>query len=547
LLFKTNKTNQQDPNKLKLQFKFDITMLNMMIGYIFKKSVQITRKSLTNMRRLFDILDVSIYENNEQAYARVNFIINALNAKLVEGFENDEMIINYCRTDISNEYNDEIIENLPLYMKINYDEIRHINKSVEDRLQYYYLLIYKDPIYDTVERLDSGEYKSFYEINNKLFNICTDFINHTRKVKSLDSGDEFSLSNENFESNVMDIVTKLKNPSRQIRTGIQKLNEILSPAFMSGRLYTFMGLPGGWKSGMLLKVLRDTKKYNTGIQVKKPGKRPCALMITMENDIAETVERLFNMAISDENIRDKTPKQVIDLIKKSGELSLTDDNDIDIVIRYYPNRSIDTSDIYTIIDDLADDGKEVIILVLDYLKRIKPAEYSKEEKTELKNITNELKTIALEYDIPVVTAHQLNRAGANTIDAAMMSNKEDLARFLGRSNVGSAWEIVENCDWVCIINVEKKRSTGQYYLTFKRVKIRYKNVSDLGYFNHPFEMNNRMRLIDDIYMEKSLSEDSLASDFDGVDLLNKKGKRNATEREEIEDSSLFDFSSSLTK
>lgn len=105
--------------------------------------------------------------------------------------------------------------------------------------------------------------------------------------------------------------------------------------------------------------------------------------------------------------------------------------------------------------------------------------------------------------------------------------------------------MIENADWVCIINVEQKRETGQYYLTFKRVKIRYKDLSDLGYFNHPFQSNNRIQLIDDIDLPQSLSEDSLTSDFDGVDLLNKKGKRNATEREVIEDD-LFDFSSSLT-
>ena len=93
--------------------------------------------------------------------------------------------------------------------------------------------------------------------------------------------------------------------------------------------------------------------------------------------------------------------------------------------------------------------------------------------------------------------------------------------------------------------MEKKRETGQYYLTFKRVKIRYKDLSDLGYFNHPFESNNRMQLIDDINLPKSLSEDSLTSDFDGVDLISKKGKRNATDRETVEED-LFDFSSSLT-
>lgn len=141
---------------------------------------------------------------------------------------------------------------------------------------------------------------------------------------------------------------------------------------------------------------------------------------------------------------------------------------------------------------------------------------------------------------------QLNRTGASTIDAAMEANKEDLARFLGRANVGSAFEVIENSDFVCIINVEKKRSTGQYYLTFKRVKIRYRDLYDIGYFNHPFDGENRMRLIDDIYLDKSLSEDSLASDFDGVDLLNKSGTRNATKREEVNDAEdIFDFSKSL--
>ena len=82
-------------------------------------------------------------------------------------------------------------------------------------------------------------------------------------------------------------------------------------------------------------------------------------------------------------------------------LKLTDDNNIDIIIKYYPNRSIDTNDLYGIINDLNDDGKEVIALILDYVKRIKPSERASSEKEELKNITNELKNLATYYDIPV--------------------------------------------------------------------------------------------------------------------------------------------------
>jgi hypothetical protein len=136
----------------------------------------------------------------------------------------------------------------------------------------------------------------------------------------------------------------------------------------------------------------------------------------------------------------------------------------------------------------------------------------------------------------------------------MESNKEDVGRFVGRSNVGSAWEVMENADWACIINVEKKRESGQHYLTFKRIKIRYRDPNDLGYFNHPFELGNKIRLLDDMHLETSLSEESLASDFEAVDLGQKRGKRSATERKVVKDdnsgaggSDIFDFASSINK
>jgi hypothetical protein len=108
---------------------------------------------------------------------------------------------------------------------------------------------------------------------------------------------------------------------------------------------------------------------------------------------------------------------------------------------------------------------------------------------------------------------------------------------------------MENADWACIINVEKKRGTDQYYLTMKRIKIRYRDPHDLSYFNHPFELGNKIRLLDDVHLETTLSEQSLATDFDAVDLTAKKGKRTATDREVIDDDddagSLFDFASSI--
>jgi hypothetical protein len=75
------------------------------------------------------------------------------------------------------------------------------------------------------------------------------------------------------------------------------------------------------------------------------------------------------------------------------------------------------------------------------MKRIRPAERAPDEKGELKNISNELKEVAKFFDISVITAQQLNRAGASVVDAALQAKKEDVTRLVGRDAIAGAWEI----------------------------------------------------------------------------------------------------------
>lgn len=68
-------------------------------------------------------------------------------------------------------------------------------------------------------------------------------------------------------------------------------------------------------------------------------------------------------------------------------------------------------------------------------------------------------------------------------------------------------------------------------------------MSELSYFNHPFANGNRIMLIDDFNLENSISELSLASDFDGADIKTMKGERTAKARQLTidDDEDLFDF------
>lgn len=547
-----NKTfNLKNTEESKYPIKFDITMLNAMIGYIYKETNQVTKKALLNMSRLFNKVDDDLYSANSKMYARLLFIRKSLDGILNGGIVNRGLLLSYAKKVNEDPDTEEIIENIERYTRLNYEEIQFISKSVEDRLKFMNIYAFKDKIFETVEKLDRGDYDTLEEINEELVDICKQVVSNHRKLKLLEDTDSFSLDQDTFEDTVSKIIKRITEDKYILRTGIQYQNEILGGGYHGGRLYTYMALPANFKSGILLKAARDIKKYNAGVKVKS-GKQPTILMITCENDIDETLERLFLMTSSNSELSNYSAAEAIKLLREVGEMTITDENNINIVIRYFNNFAISTGDIITMIDDLADEGKEVIALIVDYLKRIRPEDWSNEEITQLKNVTNELKNIAHNYKIPVITAMQLNREAAKAIDQAALSGKTDLIRQAGRSNVGSSWTIVENSDFACIINLEEQKSTGQLFLSFNRVKIRYYRGKRTT-FSHPFNVENQMMLLDDVMLDNTLSVDYIGSDFsnsvDFDELLNKKKKKS----QEIEyiseeaDDGIFDFGKSINK
>lgn len=519
-----------------LKIKFDITRLDMIISFLYKQSVLRTRKTLTNTYKLFQNLDESLIVDNPDLMARVWIIKTTLRGRLEEGFENDENLMQYCfdQSD-SDVFKEKTLKYILENKKISYEESKYIVKTIDDTLEFGYVITIKGIVQDIIDQIDDQQYKTYKEVSNDLYEIANSIINIKRRTTSLGSDQTFSLNTEEFEEVVEDALQKLKDRNRVFITGIQRLNTLLSPGYLSKRLYIYLAFPGKGKSTILLKSALDIKRYNAGVKTKDPDKRPAVLLLTLENDIPETIERLYNMAVDADDIRNFTAKQVKRKMREKGHLRLTAEDNIDIIIKEYKNRELDTNDLYTIINDLDDEGVEVISLVLDYIKRIRPVERANDEKTELKNISNELKELAKYFDIPVITAQQLNRSGASVVDAALQAKKEDVTRLVGRDSIAGAWEIIENSDFCCIINPEVKSDTQELFLTFKLLKRRYRSSEEneklrrLEYFNQPFEPNNEIRLLDDIDLPAPLALESLSTQFEAVE--NKRGKENAVTRE----------------
>ena len=528
----------------KLPIRIDITTLDMTIQFLYKEGALRTRKALTNIDKLFKSLDLTIYtEKDVELTNRIWIIERTLDGLLREGLVQEEFVKNYCKLDSEcDDYKASILDQLTSAKRqINYDESKYLLKQIDERLAFGYTVTLKHIVQELFSLLDESDPRSYRQLQDDLYQIANSIINIKRRTNSLGADQTFSLQEDVFETVLFDSMKKLNNRNRIFITGIRHLNTFLAPGYMSGRLYTYLAFPGGGKSQILLKTAWDIKKYNGGIECKNPDHRPAVLMITMENSIEETVERIFNMVSSDDDIRNYSPKQVKKMLKRDG-LTITDKDNIDIIIKYYPNRSIDTTDLYGIIQDLDDEGVEVVALILDYLKRIKPAEKGQNEKEELKNITNELKDLATYWDIPVISAQQLNRTASAIVDAAIQAKKSDVTKLVGRDGVAGAWEIIENSDVVIIINREKKLGSDEVYMTFKLLKRRYRSsdnddkLRELEYFNHPYAKGSTIRLVDDVELEESISLTSLSSEFVALENT-KRGKKNAMEREQIREDS----------
>ena len=426
----------------KFIIKIDLTTMNFLIAFIVNKSSFKTRRNLSNINKLFEKIDESSF-NTPSLKDRAWIIKKMLYVILVEGFESDlDYIISYLNDDP--ECTDSIKDILGEIknFKINYDECKHIVGKVSDMLEYGYMVIYKELMTDLLNMIDDDtSFKVYKSIQQDLYDISVAIMNIKRNTRSIDSEQVFSLDPDIFEACVEEAVIRLQDKNKVFQTGCQRWNTLLSPGYISKRLYIYLAFPGKGKSTVLLKSALDIKKYNPDIETKDPDKKPTVLFLTLENTLEETIERIYNMTVDTDDIRNYTSKQVIKKLRKDGGLEITDKNRTNIVIREYKNREIDTNDLYTIIQDENDKGNEVVALVIDYIKRIRPAERAGDEKGELKNISNELKEVAKFFDIPVITAQQLNRASAAVVDAALQNNKDDVTRLIGREGVSGAWEI----------------------------------------------------------------------------------------------------------
>lgn len=475
-----------------IDVKLDITELDLMCAYIVSENTNIRRGNIINMRNLFLIIDMNNYKGDQERLSRINFIMKGIDARLNHNLNNKNMILSQIAGGLGGNRFDGFPE-------LTNNEVDWVNKTVSETLKY--AIIYNDidkaiALFTEFKATDYINRGSVVKRIEELINVLQTKFRRSRADTAEDI--TFSLDGDAYIEAMTDTYTQLSSPSNKLQVGVQALNMLTGGGFEAGRVYTILGLPGEGKSSTLLDLAIQLKRHNKQYKCSDPTKRPCVVLLVMENSVKESVERLFSMCVGS-GMLNYTLNDAIDILKNQGNLRLSSDDPVDIVIKFKPNLSVDTSYLYTLTEDLEDDGYEVICVLQDYMKRIRSVEgaFNGDMRLQLGAVVNEFKTFATLKNIPVITASQLNRTATNSVDEARVKNKVDLVRLLGRGNVGESNLILENSDWICLIapeyDIDKTR-----YLGIQRVKSRYYIPGDLHTCYSPY-VNNTIKLVEDIY------------------------------------------------
>lgn len=483
---------KSQPIKLVL----DILTLDILCKYCLTRSRAIRMTHFVNLRNMILQLDPSTYENDDEKRKRVWFIIKALEARIEKRLQDRAAILVDIGGGLEYELNFFDAEHMDLVK----DELDWVNNLVSETLQYAFLYQKMPQLQDLITRFNSSSYATRGTIAQEIELTINELKNGYRKSRVDNNllNSTFSLRSGTFENIVTDTYDTITSPSRRLICGMSAMNEMVGGGFESGRTYCFLGNGGAGKSITLLNLAIQIKKYNTNYQLQDLSKVPCVVLLTMENTIVETITRMFDMTTNSMGMSmgDYTIDQVIDKLRNEGKLVLNTSSPIDIIIKYAPNRSVDTSYLYTLCDDLEDEGYEVICMILDHMKRIRSINRNPDLRLELGDIVNELKVFAADRDIPLITATHLNREAQKITDENNnRTNRVDYVSKFGKSTVGESMLIIDNLD--CSINIGKDYDEeGMCWMGFGLGKMRDKTRRT--YFVQPFADGGEIRLVEDV-------------------------------------------------
>jgi len=312
----------------------------------------------------------------------------------------------------------------------NFDDLNSVLESI------------KDGSFDSIDDLVVD-----YEATIKT--LYSNVMESNRSI-TIEASASLDLVKDTYE-NVLTLIQKKYQSSNKTPTGFQMIDKALLGGYDPSRLYIWGGGSGAGKSTMLNNTIIRSATMNP-LLMNTPGEyqrvfkqgeiNRVYIYVTMENTIEESLMRTYQPMF------DKTTPMMltditkgIDIKKAISEVLLR--NGSTIVMKYFPAMSVSVIDLMGVVDDVIEQyGKESIAgLYVDYLDLLKTDMKYDMYRLELGHITLSLKTLAVQYNIPVITASQLGRKIYSVQDS----------KDLSLDQMSESIKKVEHADFVALL------------------------------------------------------------------------------------------------
>ena len=232
----------------------------------------------------------------------------------------------------------------------------------------------KNAILDSVPLLENGHYEM----------IKKNIDNAMKAGQDSDLGHEYkTMIIERYEDSVRNVVS----------SGWDVIDEITQGGFGKGELILMAAPPGIGKSWALV---------NIGVNAMKKGK--IVAHYTLELNEGYTGQRydavLSGVAVANLKYNMEDVKKAVNTV--SG----------DLVVKHYPTKTASVNSLKAHMDKMTLQGKKPDVVIVDYADLLRNGHAKEKRHEELEEIIEDLRGMAGEYEVPLFTASQINRSGA---------------------------------------------------------------------------------------------------------------------------------------
>lgn len=518
-------------NDSGVEFKLTPFAMKQYMQFIVFPSDRITSTDKRNLQALLHRISLNkSYDesevNNRYTFKFLRELVDLVNDKKLTA----ELLVDHFlnKVDKDNGYPKELASVCLKYVReslinphlFTADNITSISIDISQKLKYLFMYEYVPKLNVIGNKLKMSEGLNLADVYDSFLPVMQQFENDMRdaSVNSefanasfvIGKDEENDPSTKASDDNIYNVIKQLKSPNNKLKTGFKQLNNMFGGGFEGSRVYTFAASPKKFKSGLLLNLAISTTKFNKNYQPKDPSKRPAIIYLTMENSDVETYNRIYKYATGDDAGISGSNQSWEEI--KATINSVTSGSNIKLITEYQNTGRHTTQLIDDLIDHYESEGYEIVMVVQDYIKRIKPKDFTASDtlRDRLGAVVDDFEIIAKTRQIPIVTAAQLNRESYRIIEEYARRGTTDVAKELNQSQIADSSMIVENTDYMIIINREELftkvewieaapqiKDLNKSFLSFKLVTNRDTGAfsNDSTYFAQPFV--NNMKLEED--------------------------------------------------